>query len=80
MLGLLIAAILAYVASVSLWTAILNLRFDCLICRSTPIVPLFFMTTAFVLFLPLPILSGTLLLTSGDLHFNSIVRAHCRFL
>ena len=70
--GLLISGISSCLTSLNFWITILNLRSYYLTLKTIPLFPWAFLITAFMLLLTLPILSGTLLLILGDLHFNTL--------
>merc|ERR1711912_23017 len=69
--GLLISGISSCLTSLNFFNTILNLRSYCLTLKTIPLFIWSFLITAFLL-LVLPILSGTLLLLVGDLHFNTL--------
>merc|ERR1712178_79443 len=70
--GLLISGVSSCLTSLNFWVTILNLRSYSLTLKTVPLFIWSFLITAFLLLLVLPILSGTLLLLVGDLHFNTL--------
>merc|ERR1712178_269985 len=70
--GLLISGVSSCLTSLNFFNTILNLRSYSLTLKTVPLFIWSFLITAFLLLLVLPILSGTLLLLVGDLHFNTL--------
>merc|ERR1711957_63226 len=54
------------------WVTILNLRSYCLTLKTMPLFPWSLLITVTMLLLTLPVLSGSLLMVSADLHCNSL--------
>merc|ERR1712153_149255 len=70
--GLLVSGISSCLTSLNFWVTILNLRSYCLTLKTMPLFPWSLLITAAMLLLTLPVLSGSLLMVSADLHCNSL--------
>merc|ERR1711907_829307 len=70
--GLLVSGMSSSLTSLNFWVAILNLRSYSLTLKTMPLFPWALLTTAAMLLLTLPVLSGALLMVLADLHSNTL--------